>query len=489
MAKCHITGFLELPSSPTSTPVPARGAVLKILSGLSDNEILVNVEQDIIAGSDGSISFYATQGATLWIYANAEGLNRDPEHGTPFRIPLAATADIMVLQEDVDVPASVPVATLGNLTTGAQTISGHKTFTDKISLASVPVDQIGQPFSAYRQIGMSDGTAGTPLNTTNPTVVIERFDATVSALAAILPVVVSLTRQTGSTTSTGYNVYSRVFSSDSGATSNEMASFYGAAGGDATSKSGLKAFIGDVTVSNVLMPFGIVADFDPVNATGAAAPILSTALPAGSSIALNIAGGISGVGSQYITCGVLFQNGSSGGAQTGIHFDSQSIAPNRPALDFKYTTQGLPIRLPNLGLNATGYIYGRNNADSGDRKLLGFTSTGFLTLAGDGDPTIIGGKLDISGLTSLFKGANVASAATITPTGNSFHVTGTTTITSVSGTGITAGTIIVIIFDGALTFTDGSNLKLAGDFVTTADDTITLVYDGTNWHEVCRSVN
>ena len=40
-----------------------------------------------------------------------------------------------------------------------------------------------------------------------------------------------------------------------------------------------------------------------------------------------------------------------------------------------------------------------------------------------------------------------------------------------------------------LTFTDGSNLKLAGNFVTTADDTITLAYDGTNWYEICRSVN
>ena len=37
--------------------------------------------------------------------------------------------------------------------------------------------------------------------------------------------------------------------------------------------------------------------------------------------------------------------------------------------------------------------------------------------------------------------------------------------------------------------TDGSNLKLAGNFVTTADDVITLVCDGTNWFEMSRSVN
>lgn len=86
-------------------------------------------------------------------------------------------------------------------------------------------------------------------------------------------------------------------------------------------------------------------------------------------------------------------------------------------------------------------------------------------------------------------GASVASAAAIVPTGNTFHVTGTTTITSVTATNIGAGTIITIIFDGVLTFTNGSNLKLAGNFVTSALDTITLRYDGTNWYEMCRSVN
>ncbi len=86
-------------------------------------------------------------------------------------------------------------------------------------------------------------------------------------------------------------------------------------------------------------------------------------------------------------------------------------------------------------------------------------------------------------------GSSVASAATISATGGVFHVIGTTTITSVSGTGIQAGTQVTIIFDNVLTFTDGSNLKLNGNFVTTADDTITLTYDGTSWFEVSRSVN
>lgn len=84
----------------------------------------------------------------------------------------------------------------------------------------------------------------------------------------------------------------------------------------------------------------------------------------------------------------------------------------------------------------------------------------------------------------------VASAATIAlpldvPV---VSISGTTSITSVTATNH-ARRRVTLIFQGVLTFTDGSNLKLAGDFVTTADDTITLVCDGTNWYEVARSAN
>lgn len=99
------------------------------------------------------------------------------------------------------------------------------------------------------------------------------------------------------------------------------------------------------------------------------------------------------------------------------------------------------------------------------------------------------GNASVERLFSAGKGTDVASAAAIVPTGNIFHVTGTTTITSITATNIPAGTVITIIFDGILTFTDGSNLVLAGNFVTSAGDTITLAYDGTSWHEIARSVN
>jgi hypothetical protein len=49
----------------------------------------------------------------------------------------------------------------------------------------------------------------------------------------------------------------------------------------------------------------------------------------------------------------------------------------------------------------------------------------------------------------------------------------------------------MLIFQGILLMSDGSNLKLAGNMNTTADDTMTLVSDdtGANWYEIARSVN
>lgn len=85
---------------------------------------------------------------------------------------------------------------------------------------------------------------------------------------------------------------------------------------------------------------------------------------------------------------------------------------------------------------------------------------------------------------------NVASAATTAlPAGNLYHITGTTSITTLNTCSSTTEREITLIFDDVLTFTDGNNLKLAGDFVTTADDVIHLVCDGTNWYEISRSVN
>lgn len=87
---------------------------------------------------------------------------------------------------------------------------------------------------------------------------------------------------------------------------------------------------------------------------------------------------------------------------------------------------------------------------------------------------------------------SVASAAAITLNGENqvYHITGTSTINDIVPVAAYAGKSITLIFDAALTVGDSvGNIKLNGNFVTTADDTLTLVSDGTNWFEQSRTAN
>jgi hypothetical protein len=87
--------------------------------------------------------------------------------------------------------------------------------------------------------------------------------------------------------------------------------------------------------------------------------------------------------------------------------------------------------------------------------------------------------------------AGIPSAATVTlprSSNNTYSITGTTGITSITATGWD-GETVTLIFSDTLTVTDGSNLKLAGNFSATDDDVLVLVCDGTDWYEVSRSNN
>lgn len=124
---------------------------------------------------------------------------------------------------------------------------------------------------------------------------------------------------------------------------------------------------------------------------------------------------------------------------------------------------------------------------SGRSVVTGSTDTGTRRFAA-GVLAVTDGSTGVRAL--IGGGAAVASATALPlPTGRVFHVTGTTSITSIVSTNLQSGVCVTLIFDGVLTFTDGGNLVLAGNLVTTADDTISLCFDGTNFYETGRSVN
>jgi hypothetical protein len=85
--------------------------------------------------------------------------------------------------------------------------------------------------------------------------------------------------------------------------------------------------------------------------------------------------------------------------------------------------------------------------------------------------------------------ASVASATTVTlpSNGQAYSVTGTATITSIVARPVDTGRRVLLIFASTASLTDGSNLKLVGNFTGATNATLSLVCDGSNWIELSRS--
>lgn len=96
-------------------------------------------------------------------------------------------------------------------------------------------------------------------------------------------------------------------------------------------------------------------------------------------------------------------------------------------------------------------------------------------------------------------GANVASGTTVTlgGDGNAFPITGTTTINHITTTDWQAGSLVTLFFSTTLTVTHNAGsppggtaailLSAAANFAATANDTLTLRYDGTNWRQIAAA--
>jgi hypothetical protein len=94
--------------------------------------------------------------------------------------------------------------------------------------------------------------------------------------------------------------------------------------------------------------------------------------------------------------------------------------------------------------------------------------------------TLTGGP--VSNVETLSLGAVLASAATLAPTQNVFHVSGAVAIVNITPPiGLTSGLAaqITIIPDGAFTWTAAGNIGLAGTAVI--GKALTFTYDGTKW--------
>jgi len=149
---------------------------------------------------------------------------------------------------------------------------------------------------------------------------------------------------------------------------------------------------------------------------------------------------------------------------------------------------------------ATGKVFKVNNVSTLTATALGsavvgssLTSVGTLTgltLSG----ALTGTDVALSGRLKTDKGADVASATatTLGADGNTFDITGTTTIVTIPSTNWAVGNIVHLQFDGVLTVTHSSAtdsilLGNQANMTTAAGDVLSLFFNGTNWVEVSRS--
>ena len=135
-------------------------------------------------------------------------------------------------------------------------------------------------------------------------------------------------------------------------------------------------------------------------------------------------------------------------------------------------------------LKFTGYLTLVKGASMGLSQNM-YTSPGdTITLVHDGTAW---SEVCRSALVSEPTTLDSAEPLALPNTGSVFVINGVVGFATLNGGW--AGRKVTLEFKAALTVSDGASMKLAGNFVTTADDTLTLVHDGTSWVEVCRSVN
>ncbi len=172
------------------------------------------------------------------------------------------------------------------------------------------------------------------------------------------------------------------------------------------------------------------------------------------------------------TSGYSLGNGSGNNFSSG-YFDSFLVVS--PA-------SGSPSTLGAIRMNKNGSIYMKTEL-SADMPIVTKDINDIIT---------IGGSVGVNFPTGIFHTIiTLPTGATPSVAGGAVFNTSNTGATSITNlTGAFSGQVVTIICtETNTTFVDGASLALAGNLVCTVDDIIKLVYNGTKWIEISRSVN
>lgn len=148
----------------------------------------------------------------------------------------------------------------------------------------------------------------------------------------------------------------------------------------------------------------------------------------------------------------------------------------------------------NVGLILDGYVWPdefrlynlRENFTGNEESLIIGPSSNIYSITSAATGTGVARPISFAGVpVGLTNGGTVASATTLPIPGNSFHVSGNTTITAFATTGIPNGVEVTIIFDSNPQLTHSSVLNLAGsiNFTPTAGTRMRFLKDGGVWYE------
>jgi hypothetical protein len=186
------------------------------------------------------------------------------------------------------------------------------------------------------------------------------------------------------------------------------------------------------------------------------------------------------------TYGTLFDNNEFFQVNTDADVNLYSDGgANYSWIQLDNTAPGIPMRIETASTNMTSSIV-HNNTSS----VLALTSNKSISL-NSSIRTTVDGRFEED------KGANVVAANDLTLglDGNLFIIPGNTQINAITTANWQAGSTIKLEFTGTPTIKNNTAggggtapILLAGgvDYIAAANDVLTLVYDGTNWHETAR---
>lgn len=253
-----------------------------------------------------------------------------------------------------------------------------------------------------------------------------------------------------------------------------------------------------VTINKSVDNSGAVVgmDLDVLNATGVSNTI--TGIDLNMDASANSGGTVYGIlindastNSGRLDAGIIIRATTGDSITTAVDVSDSEISNamavgGNPILFSKTTPSSVTYKV-GLHDGTTKFLIS-DSAEGGDNN--------FVTIDDNGTSSYI----TFNGRTQTSKGGDVASASTLTVgnDGNYFHITGTTTINYITTTNWQKGSVIILKFNGSVTVTHNAGsvpastaailLSGAANFSATADDTLMLVFDGTTWREVARTV-